>query len=123
MFGKDEAVSIYKEQIEFLKTQIEELREEKIELRKQVLALQDALMNIRAPAAYEDLRRDRIPIDEENMESAKANKRFYEEILPGHIKNIEEPMFKDPEDMIRTLSSVMSEQGLKSESLHNNSES
>jgi len=118
----EELLQIYKDQVEFFKNQVEVLREEKAELQKQISNLQEGLMCIRAPEAYKELKQDGLPFESMTQEE-KTHMRIYQEFLPNHLKRIEGPMFESPDEMITSLGSVISEGGLKSESLHNNNES
>ena len=119
---RDELLLILKDQVEFYKNQVQVLREEKEVLQKQIFNLQDGLMAIRAPMAYMDQQRDKVPLDPINTEELEKQ-RIYAHLLPRHLKAIESPIFDNVDDMINALGGVLSEAGIKSESLHENAES
>jgi len=106
-----------------LKDRIAELSREKESLMKQNFDLQNALMSIRSPEAYRDMQRDMIPIDPRDEELLEKQ-RVYANMLPKALKAIEGPIFDGIDDMIKSLGVVISrDEGIKSESLHQNSES
>jgi len=119
---RDELLVVLKDQVTFYKDQVIVLREEKTELQKQLFSLQEALVNIRAPEAYRDLIRDRVPMEPQN-ELEREKQRIYSQILPEHLSNIERPIFNSPEDMIRALTPVLGTPAVGAESLHENTES
>ena len=90
---------------------------------KQNFDLQNALMSIRSPEAYRDIQRDMVPIDPKNEEILEKQ-RVYANMLPKALKAIESPIFESVDDMIAALGGVITrDEGIKSESLHQNSES
>lgn len=119
---RDELLILLRDQVDFYKNQVQALREEKDLLQKQIFTLQDGLMAIRAPEAYRDHQRDIIPVDPTDAVEL-AKQREYARLLPKHLKAIESPIFDNVDDMIKALGGVLSEAGIKSESLHENAES
>ena len=119
---RDELLLILKDQVEFFKNQVVNLKEEKELLQKQNFNLQDALVAIRSPEAYRDLQRDNVPINPLIAEEMKKQ-QVYATYLPKYLKTLEGPTFENVDDMIKTLGGVISEEGIKSESIHGNTES
>ena len=119
---RDELLVLLKDQVEFYKNQVLALREEKDTLQKQVFMLQEGLMAQRAPEAYRELQRDKVPVDPREIE-AWEKQRAYAEVIPRALKTIEGPLFDNVDDMVKALGVVISEPGLKSESIHGNPES
>lgn len=113
-------LQIYKDQIDFYRNRLSESQKEKEELRKQNFDLQNALMSIRAPEAYRDMKRDNSPYEELSHEE-KVRQKALSEMLPKHLNNIEKRLFETPEDMMAALSSAI--EPPRPQSLHDNSES
>lgn len=120
---QEEIIQVYKDRAEELKVQLFAEREINQELRSQIKSLQDGLLNLAAPQAYQDLQADKGIPSPEVSDDEKKRIATVREIQESHLNNIEKPLFTSPEDMIDLLSSsLMSEVG-ETESLHNNSES
>lgn len=88
---------------EILKERINELKEERDYLRKRVESLESALLSIRAPDAYKDMKADeaeaKYPTDPEAMKKLdKMNKA--REIM---MAEIEKPLWESPEQMEEML--------------------
>lgn len=119
----EEIVQLYKDQVETYKELLTKEREDKQNLQEQVLRLQDALVNIRAPEAYRDQQNDKF-VDEPVDDEYKRKARLYSSVTEKYINGLEDPMFKDADDMIDMLESVALQNGPKEpDSLHENSES
>ncbi len=119
---RDELLLLLRDQVEFYKDQVKSLREEKDLLQQQIFNLQNGLMAVRSPEAYRDMQRDNVEIDP--LAAAELEKqKVYARLLPKHLKAIESPIFDNVDDMIKALGGVLSEGGIKSESLHENAES
>lgn len=84
--------------------------------------LQDALVATTAPRAYEDRRADTAVTSVQDAEDAKRNRRQAE--LNGELLyRMEEPTFKDADDMISMLTGGSFESVMNTKSVHENSES
>ena len=118
----EELLDLYKDQITGLREQVTQLREEKIALQDQNFRLQEGLLNIRAPEAYRDMIADRAPDVGISPEAADRTKQI-KNLTGQFINSVEQPLFKNADDMLRMLSSTISEGGIESKSLHNNDES
>lgn len=120
----EEILQIYKDQIDSLKIQVQELREEKANLQDQNFRLQEAIVNVRAPEAYRDMVADRQPVKGLSPEEVEKNKQI-RDVYNQHFQNIEDSLFKNPDDMFRLLSPALnSGPGPQArESLHSNDES
>lgn len=119
----EEAVSIYKDQIGFLKLEIEVSREDKKALQIQVLKLEDALIAIRAPQAYADLTADRgVNESDWTDEDRETAKQVYA-VEQAYLRNIEEPIFQNADEMTDMLKSTLIKDRTESTSLHDNDES
>lgn len=92
--------------------------EEIIRLRDQVDRLQDALVATTAPRAYEDRRAETsVPQDPEQARKFKKEAELNAELL----YRMEQPTFKDADDMISMLTGDAD--FMKPKSVHGNSES
>ena len=117
----DEILLIYKDQITDLKERIISLREEKETLQAQVFRLQDGLMSVRAPEAYRDQQADltELPVDEEATRRVIETQNLQRRYLAG----MEETLFKDGDELVDMLGSVLLKTANESESIHGNQES
>lgn len=99
-------------------------RDEKSELTSQVSKLQDALISVRAPAAYLDQQEERYEAKQpkpspETLEKNRITKKVTEEYLNG----MEGAMLRTPEDLDDLLVSGLLSDVEPSTSLHGNDES
>lgn len=122
---QEEMIQLYKDQLEFFKTRYEEVKAENVKLQEQNFILQEGLLNIRAPEAYHDMQRDRIPFDPGASPEDRERRKVYREEVERHLQNIERPIFETPDDMEHFMNQVLGQEGpaVASESLHGNSES
>lgn len=114
-----ELAKLYGEKIA-AEAQVKAAQEEISRLRAQVDRLQEALVATTAPRAYEDRRIEQstpLPVDTEESK----RKRREAEINAELLYRMEQPTFKDANDMIEMLTG--SADFGKTESLHGNSES
>lgn len=94
--------------------------EENSRLRAQVDRLQDALVATTAPRAYEDRRADEtIPVDTDHAKKFRKEAEINAELL----YRMEQPTFRDADDMIGMLTGVNADEFMKPQSIHGNSES
>lgn len=98
--------------------QVKAAAEEISRLRAQVDRLQDALVATTSPRAYEDMKTDEAV--QSNPEQVKKHKREAE-INAELLWRMEQPTFKDADDMIAMLTGDA--EFMKSKSVHGNSES
>jgi hypothetical protein len=98
--------------------QVKAALEEILRLRSQVDRLQDALVATTAPRAYEDMKSDQTVQGEPDQ--TKKYKREAE-INAELLWRMEQPTFKDGDDMIAMLTGDAD--FMKSKSVHGNSES
>lgn len=122
----EQMIQIYKDQIEVLQSTLNREREDKIRLQDQVDRLQEGLMAVRAPQAYQDQRMDRLGWEDPNAptpeEIEERGKR--KEIVRRYISNIEEPLFKDTQEMVDMLQgTILRSTDLTPKPLRNDSES
>lgn len=119
-----EKVELYKDQILFLKEQLDTVREEKEQYRQQVERLQDAIINIKAPEAYLDMKRDMSAIPEISKEEIEKRQRM-QEVQDQYIRSIEEPLFRNGDDLDLMIKSGLAKDAVSSEdiSIHGNDES
>ncbi len=120
----EEKLNLFKEQIEFLKEQLLAAREDKESYVSQVGKLQDALINIRAPDAYRDMKADEgvpDPAMGEYMEREMQVQKY----LDRYANDIEKPLFQSGEELQAWLEGTLMETSNVTEpsSLHNNEES
>ena len=114
-----------KEQLKFCKEQIQMLKEEKDGYKLQIERLQNALFSVQAPQAYRDMQADKaeVPIVEGNQQ-AKDHQKQLTNIYKTWLHHLEEPLFKDPDDMERLLEgTILKTTNLMGKSLHENEES
>ena len=87
-------------------------------LREQVDKLQDALVAATSPKAYEDRRAEtNVPVDTEHAKKFRKEAEVNAELL----YRLEQPTFRDADDMIAMLTGDAD--FMKSMSVHGNSES
>ena len=121
----EEQVQLYKEQMTFLREQLEDAREERNEYRLQVDKLQDALINIRAPDAYRDMKADELAPEEYITDVARSRQQQLQEATGRIMRQIEEPLFVDGNDLDDLLMTALNRDSVPSEavSIHGNNES
>jgi hypothetical protein len=114
----EDLVKLYAEKIA-AEAQVKAAQEEITRLRSQVDRLQEALVATTAPRAYEDRRVEQTssPVDVEELKKRRREAEINAELLYG----MEQPTFKDADDMIEMLTG--SADFGKSTSLHSNNES
>jgi chromosome segregation ATPase len=100
------------------------VQDEKLELKAQIDKLQDALISVRAPAAYldqqdEKYEANRPKISEETLEK----NRVFKEVQELYINQMEGTLLKTPEDLDDLLISGIISEHKPPASLHGNSES
>ena len=110
--------------VESLTEQLRAVQDERSELKAQIEKLQDALISIRAPSAYQDqqeekyLARQPKPSPEE-VERQQVFKQVTEQYLAG----MEGSLLRTPEDLDDLLVSGIISETEPSTSLHGNNES
>lgn len=124
----EEAVALYKEQIDFFKKQNQILLDEKEKYRLNVEKLQDALINIRAPEAYADYRADMADITGIPEDEPKDRERIRQvkQIQDTFLRSMEQPLFagiKNAEEMEELLAPALSQHAGETPSIHDNEES
>ena len=102
IFGKDKDLELllqpYREQIESLKAEVSELKAEKDKLL-------DALLSVKTPEAYKEMRSDiretkNTPeIDPTDIERLK----IHEETTKKWFEGLEAPVFRGPDEMVGML--------------------
>jgi len=90
-------------------------------LEKRIMVLQDVIISIRAPEAYNDMRNDQGVDDSVNTRSVLKNLSNMSKYEQAWFQKMEEPSFKDADDMIEILSSGFG--APKATSVHENDES
>lgn len=116
-------ISMYESRITDLEKMLEDLRSELKESRTQNYNLQNAILAIQAPQAYADMRYDQIPQSEKDPDLVEKNKKI-NGIRDRWIAQLEEPVFKTTDDMMRMLGGVIASGGIEAQkSLHGNDES
>jgi chromosome segregation ATPase len=110
--------------VEALTAQLGAVQDEKSELKAQIDKLQDALISVRAPAAYLDQQDAKyqasLPeISEETLEKNKVAK----EVTEGYLRHMEGNLFNSPEDLDDLLVSGILSEHKPPTSIHGNSES
>jgi len=120
-----EMLAVYKDQVAFLKVELEESRKREEKFNEQVYRLQDALMSIRAPAAYRDMKNDQgIPDASAELTEARQKEAKLLSIQAQYARQMEGDIFKsqaDIEDLMNTV--LLAGNKVGSKSLHGNSES
>lgn len=110
--------------IERLEGIIADLRTDREIFTKQIENLQDALIAIKSPEAYHDMRMDRLGMPDQLSPEERAEAKQRTEIEQRWLRELEEDTFKSPDDIIDGLSRIVAVEGIKSSSsLHGNSES
>lgn len=119
-------IQVYKDQVDALKESLKIEREDKIRLQDQVDRLQEGLMAVRAPEAYRDQRVDRLGLEDPYGPSAEEVERHKtaRDIADRYIRSLEEPMFRNVEEMVEGLeSTILKSSDTTPPSVHGNSES
>jgi hypothetical protein len=118
-------LGIYKDQLADYKGLVQELRKEKVDLQAQVERLQDGILSIKAPEAYQDYRNDMAPDLTEDQKTALQRDKQESILISKKLSIMEDPMFKDAGDMIELLGSSLVKEhvGETGKSLHDNAES
>lgn len=120
-----EVLEAYKSQISFLKEELAQARAREEKLTAQVDRLQNGLMAVRSPEAYQDMRADeREPSVTVEQADAVKKERDIRRIRESYIRAIEGNALQTGEDLDIMLKSVLARGGaMKSKSMHGNSES
>ena len=110
--------------VESLEEQLRTVHADKAGLTEQIAKLQDSLISVRAPDAYRDqqLERegdDRPPISKETLERNKITQR----VTTEYMRSLEEPMFRDANDLDDLLRTGIIRDIKPPDSLHGNDES
>lgn len=91
---------------EFLYKQIETLQEEKKDLFKRIDKLQEALIASKSPDAYREMKYDERAMNiSEPSEEAKKEHQLRRETVNNYLNSLENPTFKNADDMINILAS------------------
>jgi len=110
--------------IEFLEKQLEITQEDKETLNAQILKLQDAMMSVKAPEAYQDMRfkefeDNQDPVSKELKEKA----RIVQDLTTQYINECENPLFTSKQDLEDLITSGLIKDIPTTPSLHGNDES
>jgi chromosome segregation ATPase len=110
--------------VESLREQLRAVQDDNLELKSQVDKLQDALISVRAPAAYldqqdEKYEANRPKISEETLEK----NRVFKEVQELYIQGMEGSLLRTPEDLDDLLISGLISEHKPPASLHRNNES
>ena len=110
--------------IESLEEQLRIVQADKAGLTEQITKLQDSLISVRAPDAYRDqqLEREddgRPPISTKTLE----RNRITAEVTEKYLRGLEEPMFRDGNDLDDLLKTGIIRDLKPPDSLHGNDES
>ena len=110
--------------IESLEEQLRNIQTDKAGLTEQITKLQDSLISVRAPEAYRDqqLEREddgRPPVSSETLE----RNRITQEVTTKYLRGLEEPMFRDGNDLDDLLKTGIIHDIEPPASLHGNDES
>lgn len=117
-----------KKEVELLTKYLEERKEEILDLRKQLKYTQEALIAKESPEAYKIQKYEEEMANNQNSltkEEIKQRKKLIEttKIAGDYINEIENPLFKDPDDMIQGLTRIVGVPLSEDYSLHGNDES
>ena len=112
-----------KREIELLRDQIADLKENRSELIKQLKATQEALIAKESPDAYQEILAARAADKQITPEEIKERELQKKQIAiaNAYINSMEDPLFKDKDDMESMLSRAVGIPELKS--VHENGES
>ena len=119
--------AVMRREIELLRDQLTDLKKEKIELKEQLKYTQEALIAKESPEAYndqkyaEDMANTEPPSDKQIEQKRLQARRA--EIASNYINEMENPLFKDAEDMISMLTHATGVPLAETQSLHGNDES
>ena len=110
--------------VESLEEQLRDARADKAGLSEQITKLQDSLISVRAPEAYRDqqLEREddgRPPVSAETLE----RNRITQKVTTEYLRGLEEPMFRDGNDLDDLLKTGIIRDIEPPASLHGNDES
>ena len=110
--------------VESLEEQLRTVHADKAGLTEQITKLQDSLISVRAPDAYRDqqLEREddgRPPISTKTLE----RNRITAEVTEKYLRGLEEPMFRDGNDLDDLLKTGIIRDLKPPDSLHGNDES
>jgi chromosome segregation ATPase len=117
-------LAVAETRIESLLERLGVVQDEKSELMSQIGKLQDALISVRAPAAYMDQQEEKYEakqpkLSPETLEKNRITKEFTEDYLAG----LEGPLFRSPDDLDDLLVSGIVSEVQPPTSLHGNDES
>jgi len=113
---------------ELLEERVAELKEERTELKAQLKHTQEALISKEAPEAYRDKKyaEDQADLDYTMTDAQKENARrqgVRTDTAASWLQNMEDNLFKDPDDMIQQLTRATGTPMNQGGSLHGNEES
>jgi chromosome segregation ATPase len=110
--------------VESLREQLRAVQDDKLELKSQISKLQDALISVRAPAAYMDQQDEKYEAKKPKLSpEALERNRVFKEFTEGYLNGMEGPLLRTPEDMDDLLVSGIISEVKPPTSLHGNSES
>jgi chromosome segregation ATPase len=110
--------------VEALTMQLRAVQEEKLELKTQVDKLQDALISVRAPAAYLDQQEEKYEANRPKISEETLEKnRVFKEVQELYIQGMEGSLLRTPEDLDDLLVSGIVSEHKPPASLHRNDES
>lgn len=121
IIAKEVEILSLKAQVEKLTKDLEKAESGLETLGKRLLTLQDVIISIRAPEAYNDMRADAGVDDSVNTRSILQNFSNLSKYEQAWFQKMEEPSFKDADDMIEILSHGFGTP--KQTSVHENDES
>lgn len=120
MLGKGRTAELIRIENEGLKRAYEEIVKERDYLRDRIRVLEEALIATKSPQAYTQMVHDRVELANPNPGSHSRISQE-QEIYQKYISQIEQPLFKDVQDMEDALQTVLNVP--QSESVHENTES
>jgi predicted nucleic acid-binding Zn-ribbon protein len=110
--------------VESLTEQLRVVQDEKLELKAQIDKLQDALISVRAPAAYLDQQEEKFIARQPKPDPEEVERsRVLKQVTEAHLANMEGALIRTPEDLDDLLVSGILSETEPSTSLHGNNES
>ena len=110
--------------IEMLEKQLAAAQDDKEVLNAQILKLQDAVLSVRTPDAYQDMKFKELESEREPISAEKRERnRIYKEVTEMYLNECENPLFKSAEDLDDMITAGLIRDAPELQSTHGNDES
>ncbi len=110
--------------IEMLEKQLAAAQDDKEVLNAQILKLQDAVLSVRTPDAYQDMKFKELESEREPISAEKRERnRIYKEVTEMYLNECENHLFKSEEDLDDMITAGLIRDAPELQSTHGNDES